>query len=67
MPFVIVALERMEREAEELGAEGIVGVEIKIEHYGDVMEVTAIGTAIKKDPANYGKELRAQVIVSTQD
>ena len=61
------ALERMEKEAETLGAEGIVGVEIHIEHIGDIMEVTAIGTAIKKDPNKYGKPSNARVVVSTQD
>ena len=43
-----LAITRMRREAAALGADGIVGVKIGINHHGDIMEVTAIGTAIKQ-------------------
>jgi len=58
-----LALARMKREADELGADGIVGVKLQVEHHGDVMEVTAIGTAVKKvgEPRS-----RAQVVIPAQ-
>ncbi|MEM3841474.1 MAG: heavy metal-binding domain-containing protein [Candidatus Micrarchaeaceae archaeon] len=45
----MMALGRMTDEANKLGADGIIGVKLKIEymHNGEWMEVTAIGTAIK--------------------
>ena len=44
-----LALQRMRAEAEQLGADGVIGVELKIEylHAGQWMEVTAVGTAVK--------------------
>ena len=44
-----LALSRMQAEADALGADGVVGVDLKIEylHDGEWMEVTAIGTAVK--------------------
>ena len=43
-----LAMARMKREADELGADGVVGVKFQITQHGtDVMEVWALGTAIK--------------------
>jgi uncharacterized protein YbjQ (UPF0145 family) len=53
-----MALSRMKEEAAKLGADGIVGVKLKIEYMaGDWMEVTAVGTAVKytgKTPKSNG-------------
>src|SRR2546421_5938945 len=58
-----LALTRMQAEADDLGADGVVGVELKIDymHDGEWMEVTAIGTAIKKVAAT--PEGRGQVVI----
>ena len=44
-----LALRRMQAEADALGADGVIGVDINIQymHNNEWMEVTAIGTAIK--------------------
>ncbi len=43
-----MALSRMKEEAKKVGADGVIGVKLKIEYIGtNWMEVTAIGTAIK--------------------
>ncbi len=43
-----MALSRMKEEASKLGADGIIGVKLKIEYMqSNWMEVTAIGTAVK--------------------
>lgn len=44
-----LALARMQYEADQLQADGVIGVDIKIEylHSGEWMEVTAVGTAIR--------------------
>ena len=53
-----MALGRMKAEAAKLGADGIIGVKLKIEYMaGNWMEVTAIGTAVKytgKSPKSNG-------------
>ncbi|QDU62344.1 hypothetical protein Pan216_32110 [Planctomycetes bacterium Pan216] len=51
-----LAMKRMEAEAERLGADGVVAVKLNIEymHNGEWMEVTAVGTAIKKIPGHDG-------------
>jgi uncharacterized protein YbjQ (UPF0145 family) len=56
-----LALARMKAEADSLGADAVVGVKMAIIHHGDVMEVTAVGTAVKKvhDPP----ATSAQVVV----
>lgn len=62
-----MALQRMKAEAESLGADGVIGVELKIEylHGGQWMEVTAVGTAVKfvgtREPS------RGQVVVGTSE
>ncbi|HEY7348940.1 MAG TPA: heavy metal-binding domain-containing protein [Ktedonobacterales bacterium] len=45
-----LALSRMQWEADRLGADGVIGVDIKVEylHNGEWMEVTAVGTAVRK-------------------
>jgi uncharacterized protein YbjQ (UPF0145 family) len=55
-----LALARMKAEADALGADFVVGVKINITHHGDIMEVMAVGTAVKKvsEPQN-----KAQVVV----
>ena len=44
-----LALARMQFEADQLGADGVIGVELNIElmHNNEWMEVTAIGTAVR--------------------
>jgi len=44
-----LALQRMQAEAARLGADGVIGVDLKIEymHGGEWMEITAVGTAVK--------------------
>lgn len=60
-----LAMARMKREADELGADGVVGVDFQITHHGtDVMEVWAVGTAIKRT-APAGEGAKAQVVVQT--
>ncbi|MCY0887081.1 MAG: YbjQ family protein [Alicyclobacillaceae bacterium] len=58
-----LALARMKREAENLGADGIVGVNLEISHHGDIMEVTATGTAVRKDPEAAKSGSAAQVVL----
>ena len=45
-----MALGRMQAEAEKLGADGVIGVklEIKYFHSDEWMEITAVGTAVKR-------------------
>ncbi len=61
-----LAITRMQQEANLLGADGIVGTELKIEyiHGGEWMEVTAIGTAIKYVGARAGDRGSAQVVLN---
>ena len=42
-----LALGRMKDEATKLGADGVVEVKLNIQYQGEVMEITAIGTAVK--------------------
>ena len=61
-----LALARMQAEADALGADGVVGVDLKINYMneGEWMEVTAIGTAIKYVGAAAGEgQNRAQVVL----
>ncbi len=49
-----IAMERMQAEAKELGAEGIVGVQVQEKSHGwdsHVIEFLAVGTAIARNPA----------------
>jgi uncharacterized protein YbjQ (UPF0145 family) len=45
-----LAIQRLADEAEKLNADGVIGVKLKVEymHNGEWMEITAIGTAVKK-------------------
>jgi uncharacterized protein YbjQ (UPF0145 family) len=65
-----LALARMQAEADALGADGVVGVDLRIEylHEGEWMEVTAIGTAIKYvgQTAGAGGN-RAQVVLDVSE
>lgn len=61
-----LALSRMQAEADALGADGVIGVDLKIEymHNGEWMEVTAIGTAVKYTGVTSGENTgRAQVVL----
>lgn len=42
-----MALGRMKEEATKVGADGIIGVKLKIDYMSNWMEVTAVGTAVK--------------------
>ncbi len=56
-----LALARMKAEADNLDADAVIGVKLNIIHHGDVIEVMAVGTAVKKvsdPPAS-----QAQVVV----
>lgn len=61
-----LAIARMQAEADALGADGVVGVDLKITYMndGEWMEVTAIGTAIKYVGAGAGDgQNKAQVVL----
>ena len=60
-----LAISRMQAEADALGADGIIGTDLKIEyiHGGEWMEVTAIGTAIKYTGSRAGDRGSAQVVL----
>ena len=59
-----LALNRMQAEADALGADGVVAVKLKIDymHNGEWMEVTAIGTAVKY--AEKPAESKGQVVIN---
>ena len=62
-----LALNRLQAEADKLGADGVVGVDLKIEsmHGGDWMEITAVGTAVKyTGVTNLGVHNQAQVVLN---
>jgi uncharacterized protein YbjQ (UPF0145 family) len=63
-----LALARMQAEADALGADGVVGVDLKIEYMnnGEWMEVTAVGTAIKYVGPQAGTS-RAQVVLDVSE
>ena len=60
-----LAITRMQSEADLLGADGIIGTNMKIEyiHGGEWMEVTAIGTALRYVGAQAGVRGTAQVVL----
>lgn len=64
-----LAITRMQDEADNLGADGIIGTELKIEyiHGGEWMEVTAIGTAIKYVGAQAGDTGNARVVLDVSE
>lgn len=64
-----LAMSRMEEEAAELGADGVVGVRLKAEHMSwgsDLAEFVAIGTAVKKSDGK-GSEWRVKKKPFTSD
>jgi len=62
-----LAMKRMKDEADRLGADGVIGVSLRIEemHAGEVIEVTAIGTAVKYVGFAEGDRSRGVVVVPT--
>jgi uncharacterized protein YbjQ (UPF0145 family) len=60
-----LAMKRMKDEADRLGADGIVGVDLRIQemHNGEVIEVTAVGTAVKYVGYPEGERSRGTVVV----
>lgn len=60
-----LAMKRMKDEADRLGADGIVGVDLRIQemHEGEVIEVTAIGTAVKYAGYPEGERSRGTVVI----
>ena len=65
-----LVLARMQAEADALGADGVVGVDLRIDylHNGEWMEVTAIGTAVKYiGPAAGNPDSRAQVVLDVSE
>ena len=62
-----MALGRMQAEADKLGADGVIGVKLKIQymHNDEWMEVTAIGTAIKFAGGKGGRR-SASVVIPVQ-
>jgi uncharacterized protein YbjQ (UPF0145 family) len=64
-----LAISRMQAEADALGADGIIGTDLKIEyiHGGEWMEVTAIGTAIKYVGTHAGDRGSAQVVLDVSE
>ena len=63
----VMALGRMQAEADKLGADGVIGVKLKIQymHNDEWMEVTAIGTAVKYTGNGKGKK-GATVVIPVQ-
>lgn len=63
-----LALARMQAEADALGADGVIGVDLRIDylHGGEWMEVTAIGTAIRYSGPPQGGS-RAQVVLDVNE
>ena len=62
-----LALGRMEAEADKLGTDGVIGVDLKIEyiHGNEWMEITAIGTAVKYNGvSNPDGHNQAQVVLN---
>ena len=61
-----LALHRMQAEADQLGADGVVGVKLTINylHNNEWMEVTAVGTAIKHVGGETGGQNKAQVVIN---
>ena len=64
-----LAISRMQDEADALGADGIIGTNLKIEyiHGGEWMEVTAIGTAIRYVGSQAGDRGTAQVVLDVSE
>src|SRR2546421_1157084 len=64
-----LAISRMQAEADTLGADGIIGTNLKIEyiHGGEWMEVTAIGTAIKYTGVRQAERGSAQVVLDVSE
>ena len=63
-----LALARMQAEADALGEDGVIGVDLRIDylHGGEWMEVTAIGTAVRFVGLPQGGS-RAQVVLDVGD
>jgi uncharacterized protein YbjQ (UPF0145 family) len=64
-----LAISRMQAEADALGADGIIGTDLKIEyiHGGEWMEVTAIGTAVRYVGDRAGDRGSAQVVLDVSE
>ncbi|MCL4383254.1 YbjQ family protein [Candidatus Marsarchaeota archaeon] len=64
-----LAIQRLADEAERLGADGVIGVKLKVEymHNNEWMEITAIGTAVKKvdNGAFSGSPNKTKPIIAT--
>jgi uncharacterized protein YbjQ (UPF0145 family) len=60
-----LALQRMQAEADRLGADGVIGVDLKIEYMrgGEWMEITAVGTAVKYTGPNPAGHNQASVVL----
>jgi len=63
-----LALSRMQFEADQLGADGVIGVDINVEflHNNEWMEVTAIGTAVRYVGNGLPPTHQGQATVSTR-
>jgi len=62
-----LAMNRMEEEADVLGADGIVGVRLEVGSYpwaGDALEFTAVGTAVKAPPGESHRNARGKPFTS---
>jgi len=60
------ALGRLEAEANALGADGVIGIDLKFESFGEgILKVTAIGTAIKHQDRSDLKNLREMPFSTT--
>jgi uncharacterized protein YbjQ (UPF0145 family) len=61
-----LALQRMQAEADALGADGVIGVKLTINymHNNEWMEVTAIGTAVKYTGHAEGEGSKGQVVIN---
>jgi len=56
-----LAIKRLHDEAQSVGATGVVGVQLENVQYGDFIEVTATGTAVRKSAAGAGGKVEIVV------
>jgi uncharacterized protein YbjQ (UPF0145 family) len=61
-----LALQRMQAEADELKADGVIGVDLTIRYMNnnEWMEVTAVGTAVRYVGHRDGEESKGQVVIN---
>lgn len=63
-----LAMKRMKDEADALGADGVVGVHLSFQemHEGEIVEVTAVGTAVRYVGHRDGESSRGTVVIPAE-